>query len=179
MKEKTIEAVYAKNEGEETATRRIRVVPDYDYDPEDSLGGGVAKYNYVIWQDESRFISHLNNHDPDCIKEILDTEGIIFDGSVYWIKGPSDRDGQYYFSFESRKDAKEYGEWARKDMELFLSEGALGFIYEEKCPCCDQWKDKDSLWGIVGYDYNYAMEYLNQHPIAENVPCGEGIENAD
>jgi len=166
MKEETLETVYENDDQDkETATRRIRVVPDYDYDIKPFLGAGTAKLHYATWRDEQRFISKLSNMDEDYTKEILDTNGIIFDGTKYWIQGPSDRDGQYYFSFESRKNAKEYGQFAYQEMKIFLDAGAVGFIYEEKCPCCDQWKFKDSLWGIVGYDTHYALEYLKDHPI--------------
>jgi len=168
MKNETLETVYEnEDQDKETATRRVRVVPDYDYDPETSLGGGMAKLHYETWRDERRFISKLNNADEDYTEEILNTNGIIFDGEKYWIKGPSDRDGQYYFSFESRKDAKEYWQFAYEDMKIFLDEGAVGYIYEEKCQCCDKWEFKDSLWGIVGHDNRYALEYLKDHSITE------------
>ena len=163
--EPTIETVYEENEDEETATRRVRVIPDYDYTPGDCLGGGMATLNYVNCRDKEKFLSSLNNHESDYTEEVLTTGGIIFDGSVYWIAGPSDRDGDYFFSFESRKDAKEYGKFAYEDMKEYLDGSAVGLIYEEKVSheWGDEWEDQDSLWGIVGYNEKYALEYLNQH----------------
>ncbi len=159
----TIGLVYLEDEDEEEATRRVRVVFDYDYNPASCVGGGMATLNYITWREQIQFLRGLNYQDEEYTEEVLSTGGIIFDGKQYWTEGPSDQDGQCYFAFDTRKIAKEYKQDAYDDMRLYFDRGAVGFIYEVRCNCCKGWHVEDSLWGIVGWDEKYAREYLLEH----------------
>ena len=156
----TFEIVYLNGEDEKTAKHRVKVVPDYDYDPSEYIGGGMASLQFVEWRDQENFLKKLTYDTAEYANEVLRTGGIIFDGREYWTQGPSEQYGRYYFSFSSRKNAKEFKEYAYEDMKEYLEKGAVAFVYETRCDSCPLWHSEDSLWGIVNWDKDYAKEFL-------------------
>ena len=156
----TFEIVYLNGEDEKTAKHRVKVVPDYDYDPSEYIGGGMASLQFVEWRDQENFLKKLTYNTAEYANEVLRTGGIIFDGREYWTQGPSEQYGRYYFSFSSRKNAKEFKEYAYEDMKEYLEKGAVAFVYETRCDSCQLWHSEDSLWGIVNWDKDYAKEFL-------------------
>ena len=159
----TFEIVYLNGEDEKTAKHRVKVVPDYDYDPSEYIGGGMASLQFVEWRDQENFLKKLTYNTAEYANEVLRTGGIIFDGKQYWTEGPSDQDGQCYFAFDTRKIAKEYKQAAYDDMRLYFDRGAVAFVYETRCDSCQLWHSEDSLWGIVGWNKEMAKEFLLEH----------------
>ena len=158
----TIAIVYLPEDDEDTATKRVRIEVDSDYDSQDILGGLGGVLRYAEWRDQDRFLSSLNYRGREYNEEVLSTGGILFDGSRYWTEGPADQYGQCYVSWKDRKSAKEYGESACKNLKLLLDWGAVGFVYETRCDCCSQWKIEGGLWGIVGYDEKMVLEFMDE-----------------
>jgi len=54
--------------------------------------------------------------------------------------------GSYGYETEEETKAAEDEEIAKLESGELV---CLGAIYEVKCLACNQWEDKDSLWGIV------------------------------
>lgn len=151
------EIIYRKNENEETARERVRIIPDEMASPQDF----VEHSEYLTYREEDAFF-FSKFKDPDMARELLREGKAVDRGDGFWVEGPSDQYGTFYLKYPSRKDARKS---AKYDIELLASflEGVWGFIYETKCPCCGEWKTKNSLWGIIGDKLeDYARDYLEE-----------------
>lgn len=155
MREETLETFYKNDEDEETATSRIRLVPDYDADVESMGIEGTVKF--VENRRIQDFYDSLNYQGAEYNEEIILSDGFVFDGALYWGDGPDVREGKYFLGYNTRKEAKEYhkGDYASI---LEYNDGVYGFIYETKCNCCSQWEVKDSIWWITS-PKNEKIEY--------------------
>ena len=155
MMDETLETFYKDGETEETATSRIRLVPDYDADVESMGIEGEVKF--VENRRVQDFYDSLNNQGAEYNEEIILSDGFVFDGSLYWGDGPSVREGNYFLGYKTRKEAQENhkGEYQRI---LDYLDGVYGLIYETKCDCCSQWEVKDSIWWITS-PKNEKIEY--------------------
>ena len=148
--------VYRKTETEETATERVRIIPDDTLSPLDFVEGA----EYVPYREENSFFSEFLG-DSDVIRDLLGEGKAVDRGDAFFVEGPSDQCGTFYLKYPSRKAARK----SKYDIELLASymDGVWGFVYEVKCPCCGEWKTKNSLWGIIGDNLeDYARDYLEE-----------------
>ena len=148
--------VYRKTEDAETATERVRIMPDEMSSPLDFVEGA----EYVPYREENSFFSEFLG-DPDVTRDLLGEGKAVDRGDGFFVEGPSDQYGTFYLKYPSRKAARK----SKYDIELLASymDGVCGFIYETKCPCCGEWKSRDSLWGIIGDKLeDYARDYLEE-----------------
>lgn len=45
--------------------------------------------------------------------------------------------------------------------ELIERDGVWGAVAEYRCPCCTQWVETDSIWGLIGPDaHDYIPDLL-------------------
>ena len=149
--------VYRKTETEETATERVRIIPDDTLSPLDFVEGA----EYVPYREENSFFSEFLG-DSDVIRDLLGEGKAVDRGDAFFVEGPSDQYGTFFLKYQTRKDAREN---AKHDIEILTSylEGVWGFIYETKCPCCGEWKTKDSVGGVIGDNLeDYARDYLEE-----------------
>ena len=159
MMDETLETFYKDGEDEETATSRIRLVPDYDADVESMGIEGTVKF--VENRRVQDFYDSLNHQGAEYNEEIILSDGFVFDGSLYWGDGPSVREGNYFLGYKTRKEAKEYhkGDYASI---LEYIDGVYSLIYETKCDCCSEWKTQDSIWGITSPKHEKIEYWFNE-----------------
>ena len=159
MREETLETFYKNDEDEETATSRIRLVPDYDADVESMGIEGTVKF--VENRRIQDFYDSLNYQGAEYNEEIILSDGFVFDGALYWGDGPDVREGKYFLGYKTRKEAKEYHKMDYASI-LEYNDGVYGFIYETKCDCCSQWEVKDSIWWITSPKQETADYWFNE-----------------
>ena len=159
MREETLETFYKNDEDEETATSRIRLVPDYDADVESMGIEGTVKF--VENRRIQDFYDSLNYQGAEYNEEIILSDGFVFDGALYWGDGPDVREGKYFLGYKTRKEANEYHKMDYANI-LKYNDGVYGFIYETKCDCCSQWEVKDSIWWITSPKQETADYWFNE-----------------
>ncbi len=68
-----------------------------------------------------------------------------------------DTDGNIDLDFENEAQKREYeSKWFRGDIN------AYGVIKYERCTCCEQWKQIESIWNIHAESASEAFQYYNE-----------------
>ena len=78
-------------------------------------------------------------------------------------------DEEYQTEGSYALDTEEETKAAEDEEILNLNNGtwfALGAIFERKCPTCEQWEEKDSVWGIITDGTDKELEQFGKDTFA-------------